>query len=117
LILNRLLKSLHRRGCPNRAQKGPASESATWQLLQLLSATTVRRGVTGEPSTEKFTTGFGAPSVTVCYEVAPGNTVTVMRASPPMVYVPVALAGMALVNVYVQAPPESHVAFRELSVT
>src|SRR5580658_4177066 len=64
----------------------PCSESETWQALQLVSATTVRRGVTGEPSTEKFTTGFGlAPTETLCDEVVPGYTVTVMRASPPMV--------------------------------
>ena len=42
----------------------PCSDSATWQLLQLLSATTVRRAATGEPSTEKLTTGFLAPSST-----------------------------------------------------
>src|ERR1700691_6321800 len=52
----------------------PCSESATWQALQLLSATTVRRGVTGEPSTEKFTTGFGsAPSVTLCVALVLGS--------------------------------------------
>jgi hypothetical protein len=85
--------------------------------LQLLSATTVRRGVTGEPSTEKFTTGFAGLSLTLIDEVVPGYTVTVMRASPPMVYVPVAAAGMACVKVYVQAPLELQAAFKALSCT
>jgi hypothetical protein len=52
--------------------------------LQLLKATTVRRAATGEPSTEKLTTGFLAPSSTLCEEVVPANTVTVVRDSPPI---------------------------------
>ena len=80
-------------------RKPPCNESATWQVLQLLSATTVRRGSTAEPSTEKFTTGFVAASVTLCEEVVPANTVTDMRASPPMVYVPVEAVGIACVKV------------------
>src|ERR1039457_2874708 len=95
----------------------PCSESATWQPLQLLRATTVRRGVTAEPSTEKFTTGFVAASVTLCDEVVPANTVTLMRASPPMVYVPLAAVGMACVKGYVQLPLEPQAAFAALSVT
>ena len=43
-------------------RRPPCSESATWQLLQLLERTTVRRGATAEPSTEKLTTGFMAPT-------------------------------------------------------
>src|SRR5580692_5613355 len=65
-------------------RRPPCSESATWQLLQLLRATTVRRGCTGEPSTEKLTTGFGAPTSTVCWVVVPASKVTLSRASPPM---------------------------------
>src|ERR1700722_4683487 len=66
-------------------RRPPCSIRSTWQLLQLLSATTVRRGATAEPSTEKLTTGFWAPSSTDCDAVVPASTVTVMRASPPMV--------------------------------
>src|ERR1700688_510932 len=65
-------------------RKPPCSESDTWHWLQLASATTVRRRVTGEPSTEKLTTGFLAPSWTVCADVVPASTFTPMRASPPM---------------------------------
>jgi hypothetical protein len=64
-----------------------------------LSATTVRRGATAEPSTEKLTTGLLAPKFDGCWAVVPANTVTLSRASPPMVYVPVAPAGMACVKV------------------
>src|ERR1700722_19432928 len=66
-------------------RRPPCNIRSTWQLLQLLSATTVRRGATAEPSTEKLTTGFWAPSSTDCDAVVPASTVTVMRASPPMV--------------------------------
>jgi hypothetical protein len=77
----------------------PCSESWTWQALQLLSWTTVRRGATVEPSTEKYITGFTAPSVTLCCVVSPASTVTVSRASPPMTYVPVEPFGMTWVKV------------------
>src|SRR5271170_8408097 len=73
-------------------RRPPCSERSTWQLLQLLSAMTVRRGATAEPSTEKLTTGFLAPNSTVCEAVVPASTITVVRDSPPMVYVPVAAA-------------------------
>src|ERR1700679_3470922 len=51
----------------------PCRESATWDVLQLLSATTVRRVCTGEPSTEKFVTGLDAPYSTACDEVVPAK--------------------------------------------
>src|SRR5271168_4658377 len=64
-------------------RRPPWSDRATWQLLQLARATTVRRGCTGEPSTEKLTTGFAAPASMVCAEVVPASKVTLMRVSPP----------------------------------
>src|SRR5580658_2506681 len=67
-------------------RRPPCSMRSTWQLLQLLSAITVRRGATAEPSTEKLTTGLLAPKLNVCASVVPAKTVTLSRASPPMVY-------------------------------
>ena len=99
-------------------RRPPCSESATWQLLQLLSATTVRRGCYRRAiHREVHHRVRWRPYETVCDEVVPASTVTLVRASPPMVYVPVAAAGMACVKVYVQAPLELQVAFEALSVT
>src|SRR5579871_4037994 len=61
----------------------PCMESDTWHWLQLASATTARRDTTGEPSTEKYDTGFLAPYWMLCCEVVPARTTSVRRASMP----------------------------------
>src|SRR5579884_977135 len=77
----------------------PWSDSATWHWLQLVSATTARRGVMLEPSTEKYMTGFAAPYCTVFWAVVPASTVSERRASMPTANVPVAFAGTEWVKV------------------
>src|ERR1700761_1131411 len=62
----------------------PWSCRLTWQPLQLASATTPRRGVTVDPSTEKYDTGFGVAYCTLNCEVVPGSTISVRRASMPI---------------------------------
>src|SRR5271165_1242988 len=62
----------------------PCTDNATWHWLQLARATTVRRGATVEPSTEKYTTLLGAPYSILCCMVVPASTTSVRRASTPM---------------------------------
>src|SRR5689334_18729847 len=62
----------------------PWSERNAWHWLHFATATTVRRGATGEPSTEKFTTLLTAPYSDEISFFVPGFSVIPRRASMPM---------------------------------
>src|SRR5438045_9702024 len=62
----------------------PCRERRAWQLLQFFSATTVRRGVTFDPSTEKLTTLLSAPYCTVVSFTVPAFSTPEVRDSMPM---------------------------------
>src|SRR5215470_392873 len=66
----------------------PWIDSRAWQLLQFFNATTVRRAVTGDPSTEKLMTLLSAPYCTEASIVVPGLIVSTRRDSMPIEKVP-----------------------------
>src|SRR5581483_4814250 len=68
----------------------PWSDRNEWQPLHLAMSTTCRRGLTGEPSTEKYFTLLMAPYSLVCSCLVPGNRVIPRRASIPIAKVPLA---------------------------
>src|SRR5581483_9792117 len=88
----------------------PCSDNREWHWLHLSMLTTVRRGVTGEPSTEKYVTLLVPPYSVACSRVVPGRIVRPRRPSIPMAYVPEALAGIECAKVYVQVPSGEHLA-------
>src|SRR5579864_8315829 len=55
----------HSTHCSIWLRFSPCTERRLWHWLQLLILTTVRRGCTGVPSTEKLKTTFLAPLVTL----------------------------------------------------
>src|SRR5689334_17759620 len=77
----------------------PCSDSRAWQLLQFFTATTVRRGVIFDPSTEKLNTLLSAPYDTVVSFTVPALITPEVRDSMPIEYVPQASAGTACANV------------------
>ena len=66
-------------------RRPPCSIRSTWQPLQLASATTVRRGGHSRAIHGEVHDRILRAELTDCEEVVPASTVTVMRASPPMV--------------------------------
>src|SRR5271165_3367776 len=55
-----------------------------WHSLQVALVTTVRRGCTADPSTEKYATWFGVPLATVIWVVVPGKIISVRSDSTPI---------------------------------
>src|SRR6266446_1071747 len=78
----------------------PCGLRKVWHLLQLAMSTTLRRGATADPSTEKSRVLFRPASRTTCCFVVEGSSVMFLYPSMPTVYVPAASSGILYWNVY-----------------